>query len=295
MASEIHKKEMPYFYTIDDTSSSPRGMYAQGDNSEKPSTPSDTTGGISKAKKKRFDYAEMEPTVLGCLANIIVFLCALLFCAMLTLLVGCRSPKETDVYATDSIRYEMVDTVAAAKMADVSVGGHVSSVADTAVDYAQAVKRDDQKEVVYEEVTTVTCPDGSSSVTAKKYAEKAVANVRAEAAAQATASTYMDMALMAHVLDSMMYERKMAEEGDRMMRYDQEEETEGALSFLQQSGILWLFVVGAALHVAGMILFIGAAWKGRGSRRNQEEARGRRRNREEPRVTNRNDNNEKPS
>lgn len=275
MASEIHKKEMPYFYTIDDTSSSPQGMYAQGDNSEKPSTPSDTTGGTSKAKKKKFDYAEMEPTVLGCLANIIVFLCALLLCAMLTLLVGCRSPKETDVCATDSIRYEMVDTLAAAKVADVSVSGHVSSVADTTVDYAQAVTQDDQKEIMYEEVTAVTCPDGSSSVRSKKYAEKAVANVRAEATAQATASTYMDIALMAHVLDSMMYERKMAEEGDRMMRYDQEEETEGALSFLQQSGILWLFVVGAALHVAGMILFIGAAWKGRGSERKQEDWRGR--------------------
>ena len=264
MASDIHKKEMPYFYTIDDMSSSPQGMYAQGDNSEKPSTPSDATGDTSKAKKKRLNYAEMEPTVLGCLANIIVFLCALLFCAMLTLLVGCRSPKETDVCATDSIRYEMVDTVAAAKVTDVSVGGHVSSVADTAVDYAQTMKRDDQKEIMYEEVTTVTCPDGSSSVTSKKYAEKAVANVRAEATAQATASTYMDIALMAHVLDSMMYERKMAEEGDRMMRYDQEEETVGLLSFLQQSGILWLFVVGAALLFAGMILFVGGAWKGRG-------------------------------
>ena len=264
MASEIHKKEMPYFYTIDDMSSSPQGMYAQGDNSEKPSTPSDTTGGTSKAKKKRLNYAEMEPTVLGCLANIIVFLCALLLCAMLTLLVGCRSPKETDVCATDSIRYEMVDTVAAAKVADVSVGGHVSSVADTAIDYAQAVKRDDQKEVVYEEVTTVTCPDGSSSVTSKKYAEKAVANVRAEATAQATASTHMDIALMAHVLDSMMCERKMAEEGARMVEYDQEEETVGLLSFLEQSGILWLFVVGAALLFAGMIIFFGGAWKGRG-------------------------------
>lgn len=264
MASEIHKKEMPYFYTIDDMSSSPQGMYAQGDSSEKPSIPSDTTGGTSKDKKKKFDYAEMEPTVLGCLANIIVFLCALLFCAMLTLLVGCRSPKETDVCATDSIRYEMVDTVTAAKVTDAAVSGHVSSVADTAVDYAQAMTKDDQKEVVYEEVTTVTCPDGSSSVTSKKYAEKAIANVRAEATAQATASTYMDIALMAHVLDSMMYERKMAEEGDRMVRYDQEEETVGLLSFLEQSGILWLFVVGAALLVAGMIIFIGGAWKGRG-------------------------------
>lgn len=82
MASEIHKKEMPYFYTIDDTSSSPQGMYAHGDNSEKPLTSSDTTGGTSKAKKERLNYAEMEPTVLGCLANIIVFLCALLFCAI---------------------------------------------------------------------------------------------------------------------------------------------------------------------------------------------------------------------
>lgn len=264
MASEIRKKEMPYFYTIDDTSSSPQGMYAQGDNSDKHSTPSDATGDTSKDKKKRWNYAEMEPTVLGCLANIIVFLCALLLCAMLTLLVGCRSPKETDAHVADSIRYEMVDTVAAAKVADMSVSGNVSSVADTAVDYAQAVTQDDQKEIVYEEVTTVTCPDGSSSVTSKKYAEKAVANVRAEATAQATASTYMDVALMAHVLDSMMYERKMAEEGDRMMRYDQEEETVGALSFLQQSGILWLFVVGAALLVVGMILFVGGAWKGRG-------------------------------
>lgn len=264
MASEIRKKEMPYFYTIDDMSSSPQGMYAQGDNREKPPTPSETTGSTSKAKKKKFDYAEMEPKVLGCLANIIVFLCALLLCAMLTLLVGCRSPKETDVCATDSIRYEMVDTVTAANVTDVAVSGHVSSVTEEAVDYAQAVKRDDQKEIVYEEVTTVTCPDGSSSVTSRKYAEKAVANVRAEATAQATASTYMDIALIAHVLDSMMYERKMAEEGDRMTRYDQEEETVGALSFLEQSGILWLFVVGAALLVAGMILFIGGAWKGRG-------------------------------
>lgn len=271
MASEIRKKEMPYFYTIDDMSSSPQGMYAQGDNSVKPSIPSDTTGGASRAKKKRLNYAEMEPTVLGCLANIIVFLCALLLCAMLTLLVGCRSPKETDVCATDSIRYEMVDTVTAAKVTDVAVSGNVSSVADTAVDYAQAVKRDDKKEIMYEEVTTVTCPDGSSSVTSKKYAEKAVANVRAEATAQATASTYMDIALMAHVLDSMMYERKMAEEGDRMVRYDQEEETVGALSFLEQSGILWLFVVGAALLVAGMIIFFGGAWKGRGGKRKQEE------------------------
>ena len=172
--------------------------------------------------------------------------------------------KETDVCATDSIRYEMVDTVAAAKVADVSVGGHVSSVADTAVDYAQAVTQDDQKEVVYEEVTTMTCPDGSSSVTSKKYAEKAVANVRAEATAQATATTHMDIALMAHVLDSMMYERRMVEEGERMMRYDQEEETVGLLSFLEQSGILWLFVVGAALLFAGMIIFFGGAWKGRG-------------------------------
>lgn len=264
MASEIRKKEMPYFYTIDDMSSSPQGMYAQGDNREKPPTPSETTGSTSKAKKKKFDYAEMEPKVLGCLANIIVFLCALLLCAMLTLLVGCRSPKETDVCATDSIRYEMVDTVTAANVTDVAVSGHVSSVTEEAVDYAQAVKKDDQKEIVYEEVTTVTCPDGSSSVTSRKYAEKAVANVRAEATAQATASTYMDIALIAHVLDSMMYERKMAEEGDRMTRYDQEEETVGALSFLEQSGILWLFVVGAALLVAGMILFIGGAWKGRG-------------------------------
>ena len=291
MASEIRKKEMPYFYTIDDMSSSPQGMYAQGDNSAHPSTPSDTAGNTSKAKKKRFDYAEMEPTVLGCLANIIVFLCALLFCAMLTLLVGCRSPKETDVCASDSIRYEMVDTVAAAKVTDVAVGGHVSSVADTAVDYAQAMKRDDQKEVVYEEVTTVTCPDGSSSVTSKKYAEKAVANVRAEATAQATASTYMDIALMAHVLDSMIYERKTTEEGDRMKRYDQEEETMGALSFLERSGILWLFVVGAALLVVGMLLFIGGAWKGRGredertrgreDERTEEEARGSKRRQEE--------------
>ena len=245
MASEIHKKEMPYFYTIDDMSSSPQGMYAQGDNSEKPSTPYDTTGGASKAKKKRLNYAEMEPTVLGCLANIIVFLCALLFCAMLTLLVGCRSPKEIEVCATDSIRYEMVDTVAAAKVTDVSVGGYVSSVADTAVDYAQAVKRDDHKEVVYEEVTTVTCPDGSSSVTSKKYAEKAVANVRAEATAQATASTYMDVALIAHVLDSMMYERKTAEEGERATVYEQEGESDCVMSLLPWIAIGWLVFAGA--------------------------------------------------
>ena len=256
MASELRKKEMPYFYTIDDMSSSPQGMYAQGDSSDKPSTPSDTTGGTSKAKKKRLNYAEMEPKVLGCLANIIVFLCALLLCAMLTLLVGCRSPKETDVCATDSIRYEMVDTVAAAKVTDVTVGGHVSSVADTAVDYAQAVTQDDQKEIMYEEVTTVTCPDGSSSVTSKKYAEKAVANVRAEATAQATASTYMDIALIAHVLDSMMYERKMAEEGDRMMKYDQEEESDCVMSLLPWIAIGWLVFAGA-------VFFFGFG-KGRG-------------------------------
>ena len=116
--------------------------------------------------------------------------------------------------------------------------------------------QDDQKEVVYEEVTTVTCPDGSSSVTSKKYAEKAVANVRAEATAQATASTYMDIALVAHVLDSMMYERKTAEEGDRMVRYDQEEESDCVMSLLLWIAIGWLVFAGA-------VFFFGFK-KGRG-------------------------------
>lgn len=250
MASDIHIKKMPYYYTIDDTKESPRGMYAQGGNRNHPSVPSETTGGTAATKKKRSEYADMEPTVMGCLANIIVFLCALLFCALLTLLTGCRSSKETDIFAVDSVRYELLDTAAAAKVTDIAVGGIVAAGTDEALDYIQTMNRDDRKEIVYEETTTTTCPDGSSSTTSKKYVETAAANVRAEASAQVTASTHMDLALMAHILDSMMCERKTTEETDRTTVHVQDEETESPSSFVPVLLIIGLLAVMLYLVIA---------------------------------------------